>query len=114
MTGIVLTLVAVLFMHLIFTGQYHWPLAPINYVLQLAGVSTLLVSHIATLNVVLAATQGESKQWPYMLSYIAVKTPPDADTTSWTFPERAMWLVMNAATSGLIQVRNKCITPTFI
>ena len=107
LTGVVLTLVAVLFIHLIFTAQYHWPLAPVNYVLQLSGVISLLISLIATIHVVLSATVAESEKWPYMLSYIAVNTPPldqGHDTTVWSIAERATWLVMNASTSGLIQV----------
>ena len=112
-TGVVFTLVAVLFIHLIFTATYHWSLAPVNYVLQVSGVTTLLISLIATLHVVLSATIDESKQWPYMLSYIAVNVPPldlsigndAAEDTGWTLPERATWLVMNAFTSALIQVR---------
>lgn len=107
LTGVVLTLVAVLFIHLIFTAQYHWPLAPVNYVLQLSGVTTLLISLIATLHVVLSATLTESEKWPYMLSWIAVNVPPldsDLDTDEWNVAERATWLVMNASTSGLIQV----------
>ncbi|KAF7296028.1 hypothetical protein MKEN_01417800 [Mycena kentingensis (nom. inval.)] len=107
LTGVVLTLVAVLFIHLIFTAQYHWPLAPVNYVLQISGVSTLLISLVATLHVVLAATMNESQHWPYMLSYVAVNVPPsDADTTTngWSLAEKATWLVMNASTSGLIQI----------
>ncbi|TFK74700.1 hypothetical protein BDN72DRAFT_893037 [Pluteus cervinus] len=107
LTGVVLTLVAVLFIHLIFTAQYHWPLAPVNYVLQLSGVTTLLISLIATLHVVLSATFAESEKWPYMLSYIAVNVPPldiDDDSDDWTVAERATWLVMNASTSGLIQI----------
>ncbi|KAK0212435.1 hypothetical protein DFS33DRAFT_1281468 [Desarmillaria ectypa] len=106
LTGIVLTLVAVLFIHLIFTAQYHWPLAPVNYVLQMSGVTTLLISLIATLHVVLSATLEESQKWPYMLSYIAVNVPPMAmgETTVWTTAELATWLIMNATTSGLIQI----------
>ncbi|KAJ6631514.1 hypothetical protein B0H10DRAFT_1902251 [Mycena sp. CBHHK59/15] len=105
LTGVVLTLVAVLFIHLIFTAQYHWPLAPVNYVLQISGVSTLLISLTATLHVVLAATMDESTHWPYMLSYLAVSVPPsDSPTTGWSFAEKATWLVMNASTSGLIQI----------
>ncbi|GLB37355.1 hypothetical protein LshimejAT787_0404060 [Lyophyllum shimeji] len=107
LTGVVLTLVAVLFIHLIFTAQYHWPLAPVNYVLQLSGVTSLLISLIATLQVVLAATFAESEKWPYMLSYIAVNVPPvdlETDTDEWNIAERATWLVMNASTSGLIQI----------
>lgn len=107
LTGVVLTLVAVLFIHLIFTAQYHWPLAPVNYVLQMSGVTTLLISLIATLQVVLSATFAESERWPYMLSYIAVNVPPldiEVDTEEWNVAERATWLVMNASTSGLIQI----------
>ncbi|KAF5386211.1 hypothetical protein D9615_002314 [Tricholomella constricta] len=107
LTGVVLTLVAVLFIHLVFTAQYHWPLAPVNYVLQLSGVTTLLISLIATLQVVLSATFAESEKWPYMLSYIAVNVPPldiDLNTDEWNIAERATWLVMNASTSGLIQI----------
>lgn len=102
-----LTLVAVLFIHLIFTAPYHWPLAPVNYVLQLSGVTTLLISLIATLHVVLSASIAESEKWPYMLSYIAVNVPPldlEESNDNWTIAERATWLVMNASTSGLIQV----------
>ncbi|KAF8918178.1 hypothetical protein CPB85DRAFT_1282844 [Mucidula mucida] len=106
LTGVVLTLVAVLFIHLIFTAQYHWPLAPVNYVLQMSGVTTLLISLIATLHVVLAATLEESQIWPYMLSYIAVNVPPldGGNTVGWSTAERATWLIMNATTSGLIQI----------
>lgn len=107
LTGIVLTLTAVLFIHLMFTAQYHWPLAPVNYVLQLSGVTTLLISLIATIHVVLSASRDESQTWPYMLSYIAVDVPPDIEDnpTEWSIAERATWLVMTASTSGLIQVR---------
>ena len=110
LTGVVLTLVAVLFIHLIFTVQYHWPLAQVNYILQMSGVTTLLISMIATLHVVLAASIQESREWPYMLSYIAVDIPPlvidnDRDESGWSWVEQATWLAMNATTSGLIQVR---------
>ena len=107
LTGVILTLVAVLFIHLLFTAKYHWSLAPVNYVLQLSGVTTLLISLIATIHVVLSSSFAESEKWPYMLSYIAVNIPPlelDANTEGWTTAERATWLVMTASTSVLIQV----------
>ncbi|KAF9560988.1 hypothetical protein CPC08DRAFT_750193 [Agrocybe pediades] len=109
LTGVVLTLVAVLFIHLMFTAQYHWPLAPVNYVLQLSGVTTLLISLIATIHVVLSTAFAESEKWPYMLSYIAVNVPPldtvdNASDEGWSTAEKATWLVMNASTSGLIQI----------
>ncbi|KIY46047.1 hypothetical protein FISHEDRAFT_47905, partial [Fistulina hepatica ATCC 64428] len=105
LTGIVLTLVAVLFIHLVFTATYHWSLAPVNYVLQLAGVVTLLISLTATIHVVFSSNMTESTEWPYMLSYIAVNVPPvDTEENGWTLAERATWLVMNALTSSLIQI----------
>ena len=96
-----------LFIHLLLTGQYHWPLAPVNYVLQLSGVTTLTISLVATLYVILSTTVIESQRWPYMLGYVAVNVPPLSTqnaTTSWSIAERVTWLIMNASTSGLIQV----------
>ncbi|KAG6857742.1 hypothetical protein H0H87_004158 [Tephrocybe sp. NHM501043] len=96
LTGVVLTLVAVLFIHLIFTAQYHWPLAPVNYVFQISGVTTLLISLIATMQVILSTTHNESEKWPYMLSYIAVNVPPfdkNFENDDWNIAERATWLI---------------------
>ncbi|KAI0795122.1 hypothetical protein C8Q75DRAFT_749002 [Abortiporus biennis] len=112
MTGIVLTLTSVLLIHLIFTGQYHWPLAPVNYALQLSAVFTLLISLIATLQVILATATRESRSWPYMLNYISVGVPPltmtnnsgRTDSDDWSSGELAAWSLMNATTSALIQI----------
>ncbi|KAG6330797.1 hypothetical protein ID866_8289 [Astraeus odoratus] len=115
--GIVVTLVVVLLLHLIFTAQYHYPLARLNYILQLTGVLTLLTSLIATLYIVLSSTAQESQHWPYMLSYIAVDMPRasyNATVNStdpavlyqqqWSFAEMATWAVMNATTSVVVQI----------
>lgn len=106
-----MTLVVVLIIHLIFTAQYHWPLAPVNYVLQMSAVTTLLISCIATLQVVFSSTVYQSMRWPYMLDYIAVDMPPPDSSSSytqsnkdWEMGELIAWLLMNATTSGLIQV----------
>lgn len=42
-----------------------------------------------------------------MLTYLAVDIPPlyDTDGDGWSTAELAAWLIMNATTSGLIQVR---------
>jgi hypothetical protein len=54
---------------------------------------------------VFSQAQSESKQWPYMLSYIAVNVPPSGeDLIYWTPAERVTWLIMNASTLGLVQV----------
>jgi hypothetical protein len=46
-----------------------------------------------------------------MLSYIAVNVPPlDTSVTGgWSLAEKAVWSVLNASTSGLIQVRSLLI-----
>ncbi|KAF8706698.1 hypothetical protein RHS03_04806, partial [Rhizoctonia solani] len=99
-TGIVFTLVLVLFIHLLFTAQYHWPLARLNYILQLCGVVTLLIWLSATLIVVLKHAHERSKGWPYMLDYVAVDIPSD----QWTDTQEAWWLVMESTTSGLVHI----------
>ncbi|TCD66749.1 hypothetical protein EIP91_000990 [Steccherinum ochraceum] len=104
MTGIVLTLTSVLLIHLVFTAQYHWPLAPVNFALQLSAVFTLLVSLIATLQVVLTTAAKETKSWPYMMNYVAVDIPPLENNDGWGTGELAAWLLMNATTSALIQI----------
>ncbi|KAF8608039.1 hypothetical protein BDV93DRAFT_519109 [Ceratobasidium sp. AG-I] len=99
-TGIVFTLVLVLFIHLLFTAQYHWPLARLNYALQLCGVITLLIWLSATLGVVLRHVHQRSRNWPYMLDYVAVVVPND----HWTNTQEAWWLVMESTTSGLVHI----------
>ncbi|CAE7137804.1 unnamed protein product [Rhizoctonia solani] len=99
-TGIVFTLVLVLFIHLLFTAQYHWPLARLNYILQLCGVVTLLIWLSATLIVVLKHAHNRSRGWPYMLDYVAMDIPSD----SWTDTQEAWWLVMESTTSGLVHI----------
>jgi hypothetical protein len=107
LTGVVTTLVIVLLINLIFTAQYHWPLAQVNYILQISGVSILLISLMSTIHVVFAVAITESQEWPYMLSYIAVNLPPSGEeTNAWTVTQNATWYLMNASTSGLIQVRS--------
>ncbi|KAG2065260.1 hypothetical protein BDR04DRAFT_1033281, partial [Suillus decipiens] len=114
--GVVITLVVVLLLHLLFTAQYHWPLARVNYILQLTGVVTLLASATATLYVVFSSNIQESQHWPYMLSYLAVDMPKYGsnmtNTTDptviyahrWSLGESATWTVMNATTSMVIQI----------
>ena len=72
----------------------------------MSGVLSLLISQIATLHVVLSTTMLESQNWPYMLTYLAVDIPPLYDTDGWSTAELAAWLIMNATTSGLIQVHS--------
>ncbi|KAF8549979.1 hypothetical protein OG21DRAFT_1514635, partial [Imleria badia] len=115
LAGITLTLAAVLLFHLIFTAQYHWPLARTNYILQLTGVITLLISISAAIYVIFFVAIQQSQHWPYMLSYLAVEMPASHRTINstdptllyqqiWTPTERATWVVMNATTSVVVQI----------
>ena len=101
------TLTAVLLFHLIATAQYHWPLAPLNYALQLSGVLTLFISLIATIQVILSKTMEDSQQWPYMLNYLAIDIPnftSDAGSEAWSVAELVAWYIMDATTSALVHV----------
>ncbi|KAG8983237.1 hypothetical protein FRB90_006209, partial [Tulasnella sp. 427] len=100
LTGMVLALVFVLFVHLVFTAQYHWPLARLNYALQMSGVCTLMISLLTTLVVVLKNSYEKSREWPYMLDYIAESVP----LTTWTQPELVSWYCLQAAVSGIVNV----------
>ncbi|KAG8901037.1 hypothetical protein FRC01_009950 [Tulasnella sp. 417] len=100
LTGMVLALVFVLFVHLLFTAQYHWPLARLNYALQMSGVCTLMLSLLTTLIVVLKNTYAKSQDWPYMLDYIAQSVP----LQTWTQPELVFWYFLQAAVSGIVNV----------
>jgi len=105
LTGMVVALVFVLFVQLLFTAQSHWPLAKLNYTLQLSGVSTLLLSQVATLVVVLRTTYHRSRSWPYMLDYIAVSVPiTDPPKLAWNSTQLGCWYLMQAVTSGLVNV----------
>jgi len=121
-TAISLTLAAVLLLHLIFTAQYHWPLARTNYALQMTGVVTLLISISATIYVVFTATIRQSQHWPYMLNYLAVEMPAANYSTNstdptliyqylWSPKEKTTWVVMNATTSVIVQVRPLSVSP---
>lgn len=115
LTGIVFTLTAVLLVHLVFTAQYHWFLAPVNYGLQLASVLTFFVSLIATIVAIFSQTMRDSQKWPYMLTYLAINVPPATTNTTaddyptygsskWDMGELASWYIMDATTSALVQV----------
>lgn len=96
----VLALVFVLFVHLLFTAQYHWPLARLNYALQMSGVCTLMISLLTTLIVVLKNTYAKSRDWPYMLDYIAQSVP----LQTWNQSELVFWYFLQAAVSGIVNV----------
>jgi hypothetical protein len=99
LNGIITALVAVLLIQLLFTAPYHWPLAKLNFALQVTGVVTLLISLIATLWLVLTTAHAASSEWPYMLDYIAITVPP----STWSDAKKTWWYIMQATTSGIVQ-----------
>jgi hypothetical protein len=99
-TGVILALSTVLLIHLVFTAPYHWPLAKLNYVLQLSGVASLLLSLGITLSVILGSVLDTSREWPYMLNYVAVNIPLD----NWSDLDNGWWYALDAVTSGLAHV----------
>lgn len=100
LTGICLASVVVLLVHLLFTFKYHWPLARLNYALQLAGVITLLISLVSTSAVLLNSTYQKSRSWPYMFDYIAIEIP----LVEWSQTQLVMWYMLNATLSGFVNV----------
>ncbi|EJD46899.1 hypothetical protein AURDEDRAFT_86895 [Auricularia subglabra TFB-10046 SS5] len=105
------TLVAVLLVQLLFTSQYHWPLARLNFIFQMLGVCTLLISIVTELSIVLSQSYRKSREWPYMLSYIASKIPPDDDdpdpvVVPWTLTQKLLWSIMEAAVSAFVHIAN--------
>ena len=100
LTGVILSLSTILLIHLIFTAPYHWPLAKFNYSLQMAGVISLLLSLGITLSVILGSVLATSREWPYMLNYVAVDIP----LQNWTQVDSGWWYTLDAVTSGLAHV----------
>ncbi|ORY35682.1 hypothetical protein BCR39DRAFT_585297 [Naematelia encephala] len=95
--GITLTLLCVLLIHLLITTQYHYPLAPLNYVLQLLSIVVVLMSVIIKTAVVLRHSAVNADTWPYDLDYVAVPIPPDW----WNTGQDAAWFLLQALNNGL-------------
>ncbi|KAK8854613.1 hypothetical protein IAR55_003352 [Kwoniella newhampshirensis] len=98
--GITVTLLCVLLIHLLFTTQYHYPLAPLNYILQLLSILTVLISVIIKIVIILDQTSDSADQWPYSLDYVAVSIPPQ----SWTTGRCAAWFLLQALNNGLSNI----------
>ena len=64
LNGVILALLVVLLAHLLFTVQYHYPLARLNCVLQISGVGITLLAVVATLVVILEFGSKQTSQWP--------------------------------------------------
>lgn len=82
------------------TTQYHYPLAPLNYCLQLASVIFVLLGVIVRTYVILHYLGNKGDRWPYMLDYVAVAVPQ----SKWTPAEDVLWQTLLAICNGLANV----------
>nr|XP_031863953.1 uncharacterized protein CI109_000597 [Kwoniella shandongensis]KAA5531025.1 hypothetical protein CI109_000597 [Kwoniella shandongensis] len=98
--GITVTLLCVLLIHLLFTTQYHYPLAPLNYILQLSSILTVLISVIIKIVIILQQSSDSADEWPYSLDYVAVSIPPD----TWSTGRCAAWFLLQALNNGLSNI----------
>ncbi|KAK6910868.1 hypothetical protein L486_05109 [Kwoniella mangroviensis CBS 10435] len=98
--GITFTLLCVLLIHLLFTTQYHYPLAPLNYILQLLSILTVLISVIIKIVVILQHSAKSADTWPYDLDYVAVSIPPP----NWNTGKCAAWFFLQALNNGLSNI----------
>jgi hypothetical protein len=86
--------------HIVVTLQYHYPLAPLNYSLQLSSVVVVLISVIIKIVVILEDSADNADLWPYDLNYVAVSIPPK----SWSTGQDAAWFLLQALNNGLANV----------
>ena len=83
------------------TTQYHYPLAPLNYSLQLSSIVVVFLSVVVKTWYVLHHSAQSADVWPYDLDYVAVSVPPP----SWTIAQDAAWFLLQALNNGLSNVR---------
>lgn len=106
-TGITLTLVAVLLIQLIFSAPSHLRIARTNFFLQVSSALSLLAWELASLILILNESGEQSQRWPFMLDYIAIDFPPLVDPHDrgrWSMAALIAWLFLNAMVSVLTQV----------
>lgn len=120
-SGITLTLLCVLAIHLIcescvsrlldcltsvltsysiVTTQYHYPLAPLNYILQFLSILTVLISVFIRIIVILEHSGESGDTWPYSLDYVSVPIPPK----SWSLGQDGAWFLLQGLNSGFANV----------
>ncbi|BEI81615.1 hypothetical protein CcaverHIS002_0207750 [Cutaneotrichosporon cavernicola] len=91
LTGITLTLLVILLIHL---------LSPLNYCLQLASVIAVLLGVIVRVYVILSHLGAKGDRWPYTLDYVAVPVPQP----KWNQAQDAAWQTLLAISNGLANI----------
>lgn len=82
------------------TTQYHYPLAPLNYILQFLSILTVLISVFIRIIVILQHSGDSGDTWPYSLDYVSVPIPPK----SWSLGQDGAWFLLQGLNSGFANV----------
>jgi hypothetical protein len=82
------------------TTQYHYPLAPLNYILQFFSILTVLISVFIRIILILQHSGDSADTWPYSLDYVSVAIPPK----SWSLGQDGAWFLLQGLNSGFANV----------
>lgn len=96
--GMTTAFMVLLALHQCFTAAYHYPLDPLNFVLQLVSSIVYVVYHAATLGVQLRELDQFSHHWPYMFPYMAYRLPRYGH---WTTVQMVFFILAEALASLL-------------
>ena len=96
--GMTTAFMVLLALHQCFTAAYHFPLDPLNFVLQLVSSIVYVVYHGATLGVQLRELDEFSHRWPHMFPYMAYRLPRYGH---WTTVQLVFFILAEALASLL-------------
>lgn len=96
--GMTTAFMVLLALHQCFTAAYHYPLDPLNFVLQLVSSIVYVVYHGATLGVQLRELDEFSHRWPHMFPYMAYRLPRYGH---WTTVQMVFFILAEALASLL-------------
>ena len=99
--GVILAMATVLTVHLTFTAPYHYPLSKRNYILQLSASLIFLFSVATSLGISLRNLENKSLRNPYLFPYLPELLP----STQWTTTQQVFYLIMQAITVTMANVR---------
>lgn len=90
------------------TTQYHYPLAPLNYILQFFSILTVLISVFIRIILILQHSGDSADTWPYSLDYVSVAIPPK----SWSLGQDGAWFLLQGLNSGFANVSTQAARPS--
>ncbi|WFD32934.1 hypothetical protein MSPP1_003987 [Malassezia sp. CBS 17886] len=94
--SIVLATTVVMFLNLVFTATYHYPLSRLNLLLQLVSTLVFAANVAAYLGCALHKLHNVGHEWPFVFPYMAAPLPPRGD--GWSAVEMAFFAILQAVT----------------